>query len=713
MSRFLFAATAFSLLLIGTSLAGEGGAGMSSSSWPDLSTSPTGASEGANDAAVVIAIEDYAKVDDVLGAGKNANDWMTWLLNTRGVPAQRVMQARDGDASDLKIRELARRAAEAVQPGGTLWFVFIGHGAPSRDGADGLLVGADADRSADGIYARSVPRKDLLAALDTGAHAEAVVVLDACFSGQTPSGGPLVGGLQPLIPTSAFTVAASRTVVLTAASSGEFAGALPGEARPAFSYLALGALRGWGDVRGNRDGFVSASEVRDYALGALNLTVTGRSQTPSILGADAPLTKALDLGGPDLSALARVSAIRMGNGEASVTADDSIARLAADAKARESERTRAEAVARESKAKQLQDRRARLDALASDVRAAAARDAASISDFLSARTPPPEAVLVLDAFLVRYAEATVKFEGVVERVEIVDVPRVREAKGRAQAAIKAASDLKQADELRYGAAVDYAASAKFYEAACAVEFADVEVACGELAWFTGLGKGGVKKETTRTTELGAKSRVSLVARCDDGDLRSCRRAGTLYENGWGVTADPVRAADLYKKSCDGGEALGCIALAQAYAGGVGVQKDPARAAKLYEQACKGGTVDACVTVGLNYLQGTGVEKDGARGLKMVKDACDDGLLNGCRISGWAYETGTGVAKDDAQAMSIYTVACEKHDATSCYNLGGMVLDGRGATKDSDRAMALRKQACTDGSKDACEWVKRNSYSYRY
>jgi hypothetical protein len=39
-----------------------------------------------------------------------------------------------------------------------MWFVFIGHRAPSNDGRDDLLVGADADRSAQGIHQRSVPR---------------------------------------------------------------------------------------------------------------------------------------------------------------------------------------------------------------------------------------------------------------------------------------------------------------------------------------------------------------------------------------------------------------------------------------------------------------------------------------------------------------------------------------------------------------------------
>ena len=697
-------------LVAGPALAAGGPGASPATSWPDISASPPGTGEGAQDAAVIVAIEDYSKVDDVRGAARNADDWVTWLLTSRGVPAQRVFQARDADATDVKIKDTARRAAAAVQPGGTLWFVYIGHGAPSRAGDEGLLVGADADRTADGIYARSVARKDILAILDAGTEARSIVVLDACFSGQSASGATLVDGLQPLIPSAAIPTPPSRTVLLTAASSGEFAGPLPGEARPAFSYLALGALRGWADQAGNRDGIVSATEVRDYVQGALNLTVTGRTQTATLTGIDAPLVPALDTAGPDLAALARVAAIRSGNGEISFKEDDSISRLAAEAKAKEAERTRAEAAQREQRAKQLQDRRSRLDALASDVRAAAARDAASISEFLSARTPPPEAVPVLDAYLARYGEASVKYDGVTERVEVADVARVREAKSRAEAAIQAASDLRRADELRYGSAPDIVAAGKLYSSACAVEFADVALACGELAWFTGAGRGGMKKDTTFTTELGAKSRASLEARCDEADLRACRRAGMLYSNGWGVSADPVRAASLYKKACDGGDAWGCSLLADAYKSGAGVEKDAMKWLKLAQQACDGDDQSACVAIASAYVKGDVIPAEPARGAALFADLCTGRVPSACGMYGWTLETGTGVTKDEAAAAVAYQRGCEAHSTQACTNLGGLYLDGRGVERSPEKAVTYRQQACKDGSPEACDWVTRFSYS---
>jgi hypothetical protein len=274
--------------------------------WPDLSSQIQPTNEGRNDAAVVIAIEDYTKVDDVVGARANADQWTRYLVSGRGVPPSRVFSAIDADATDLQIRELAKAGAAAVQPGGTLWFVFIGHGAPSVNGRDGLLVGVDADRSAQGIYQRSVSRTELLGLLDAGPQAQTVALLDACFSGQGGDGAALVEGLQPLVPTALTRAGSDRTRVLTAAGSGQFSGPLPGAARPAFSYLALGGLLGWADTDGvgNKDGRVSAVELQEYVAGALNVTVRGRRQTPALLGADTDLGKAMSRAAPDLMAMA-------------------------------------------------------------------------------------------------------------------------------------------------------------------------------------------------------------------------------------------------------------------------------------------------------------------------------------------------------------------------------------------------------------------------
>lgn len=194
--------------------------------WPVPTPTPTG--EGGKDAAVIVAIGNYSYVEDVAGAVETGQEWYRWFRTGRGIPAYRVKTAYDASASALAIAALAEEGAKLVEPGGTLWFVFVGHGAPSADGKDGLLVGVDARQNAKELVAASVSRSALLGKLEAGKQANTVVLLDACFSGQTTSGTPIVSGLQPMIPEYALGTAKDTTRVLTAAGSGEFTGGFRG-----------------------------------------------------------------------------------------------------------------------------------------------------------------------------------------------------------------------------------------------------------------------------------------------------------------------------------------------------------------------------------------------------------------------------------------------------------------------------------------------------
>jgi formylglycine-generating enzyme required for sulfatase activity len=282
-------------------------------SWPDLSSPPKAIGGGERDAAVIVGAENYLKVEHVPGAKQNANDWQAYLTGTLKVPADRVTLLLDDDATNDAIRQAAVEKAAQVGPDGTLWFVFIGHGAPSKDGKDGLLVGIDAQQKASSVYSRSFSRNELLGILAKGKQAKTVVLIDACFSGKSSSGQALVAGLQPLLTMRALPMGIdSRTILMTAARSDQFAGPLPGGDRPAFSYLALGGLRGWA---ANAEGQVTASSLVDYIRGALSLS-RDRTQTPEL---STPETAAVVLGkgreaGPDLAKIQREAASSSGSG---------------------------------------------------------------------------------------------------------------------------------------------------------------------------------------------------------------------------------------------------------------------------------------------------------------------------------------------------------------------------------------------------------------
>ncbi len=270
--------------------------------WPDLSSSPEPVGGGERDVAVIVGIQQYAHVSNIPGAAKNATDWYRYMVKTRGLPSDRVTLLLDQDATREEIRLAAEEAARLAGGKGQLWFVFIGHGAPSPSDQDGLLVGFDAQQKARSLSTRSVSRSEILRILESSRAARINVVLDACFSGKNNAGEQLVAGLQPLVVTHSEPTSDPRTTLMTAAASDEFAGPLPGAQRPAFSYLLLGGLRGWADE--DSDGRVSAGELHRYTSRTLRSTLRGRSQTPSLVGREAVrLVRSADEAGPDVADL--------------------------------------------------------------------------------------------------------------------------------------------------------------------------------------------------------------------------------------------------------------------------------------------------------------------------------------------------------------------------------------------------------------------------
>ncbi|MBI4677526.1 MAG: protein kinase [Elusimicrobia bacterium] len=285
-------------------LAGAARALGQEASWPDMTRPASAVGGGGKDAAVVVGVEDYAFVVDVPGAEANAKAWYDYLTETRGVPAHDVKLLTGVDATRHEMLDAVRSAAADAGSEGTLWFVFVGHGAPSRDGKDGLLVAVDAQQKAGTIERYSVRRGELLRALAETKAGAIRVVLDACFSGRLEDGKAVVPGLQPLVTLTIAGPADPRMVVLTAAKGDQFAGALPGARRPAFSYLALGALRGWA---GKSE--VAAGDVWRYAVNALEATLRGRDQTPDLMGReDAAMGRSAGEKGPSLAAMAKATA---------------------------------------------------------------------------------------------------------------------------------------------------------------------------------------------------------------------------------------------------------------------------------------------------------------------------------------------------------------------------------------------------------------------
>jgi len=269
-----------------------------------------------NDVALVIGIGDYAFVADVPYADRDARAFAAYLIRTRGVAADRVRVLLDGNATREAIGEGLDWLAATATPQSTVWVYFAGHGLPSPDGQDGLLAGADVQQTAASIAARSLSRKALVDRAGAAPAARAVVLIDACFSGQSRD-GKAVGppGMRPLVRLPALRAGAS-TVVMSAAGADEASGPYDSVKQGLFTYFAVGGLRGWAD--GDGDKIVTVEELHGYVRRAMATVLSdgSRRQTPQLeLSPDDArqawwLARAVSEAGPDLAALSAAEAPR-------------------------------------------------------------------------------------------------------------------------------------------------------------------------------------------------------------------------------------------------------------------------------------------------------------------------------------------------------------------------------------------------------------------
>ena len=247
-------------------------------SWPDISEpiSNIGVNMG-EDSALIIAIEDYTYAPDVAGALQNGKDWEQYFIDSAGIPLSQVRFLSNELAYKDAILEVAQELSEKTHETGKIWLVYIGHGANYENKP--IILDVDA-RQTDISFKKSLLQEELLSVLEQ--QHDVIALIDACFSGRDTQGLALLTGSQPVVLSSMLEM--PKTTILTAATSDQFAGDLPYLSRPSFSYLALGALRGWGDL--NNDGQISLLEVKNYSEEAIASVVVGRRQTPTITGSN-------------------------------------------------------------------------------------------------------------------------------------------------------------------------------------------------------------------------------------------------------------------------------------------------------------------------------------------------------------------------------------------------------------------------------------------
>ncbi|WP_437729892.1 tetratricopeptide repeat protein [Sorangium sp. So ce1335] len=133
--------------------------------------------------------------------------------------------------------------------------------------------------------------------------------------------------------------------------------------------------------------------------------------------------------------------------------------------------------------------------------------------------------------------------------------------------------------------------------------------------------------------------------CTEGSARGCLRLGDAYHDrlaradgaegaagAAGAAGADEAALYFHARACHAGANLGCLAAGRAYLHGQGASADPGRAAALFRRVCERGNAPACVELGHLHEKGEGVERDGPKAIELFTKACKLGLDEGCLLA---------------------------------------------------------------------------------
>jgi hypothetical protein len=230
---------------------------------PQLTPARTGAT-APKDGALIIGIEDYMDLADVPYAERDAQAFYDFLVYTRGVSPDRIEKLTN--PSKEKIEKAAGRIA--AEPGGIAWVYYAGHGAASTTVKELVLLGRDTPLDVE-VYETRTLTVSSLARAAAATKAEVMMVMDTCYAGAGRAGHDLFTGTRFAVP--AYAVDEPSVTLWTAAAPNQLAEPLDEVQHGAFTYFAIGALRGWadGELSGTADGKVTLDEANLYVQRAL------------------------------------------------------------------------------------------------------------------------------------------------------------------------------------------------------------------------------------------------------------------------------------------------------------------------------------------------------------------------------------------------------------------------------------------------------------
>lgn len=614
--------------------------------------------DNAGSIAVVIGNRDYRQTVPVDYAHNDAGAMRDYLTGTLGFRAENVFVLEDATLSEMTQmfgsanRPQAGRLWRAVQPGASNVFVYYsGHGVPDLATNQPFLLPADGDPNvADSGYPVELLYRNLELVRDkVGEGRRVIVMIDACFTGETGRGESLLAvsapGFVPAAPKPA------EGVVRLVATSGAAPANWDDRAELGlFTSRFLMGAAGLADADGGvaDDGAVAWDDLGEWVTEAVRVAAlrdTGRPQVPEIDTASLTLP-----GGAPVSPVAE--AVELARDEAAWERAQvdvaSLERYAAECTAC---RFRDEALAR------LADRSREGEAAIDRERWAELSLAGDYQTYLDecgavcAYRPVAEAYLRRDDPsrdpAVGRCDMLAAGPDDADRPEGVDgVPFSRMdgfgALDACEEAVAANPKLARAHYQR-GRALDrlgrYGEAMEAYEAA------------RELGSMAALNNIAVLHENGEGVPPSPETAFPLyVEAAEGGDIGGMNNAGRMLQYGRGTDKDVARAISFYRMAADRGDGFAIVKLVPFYlSGGPGIEADPEAGFRLFDRALDKDEPMALATVATLIDQGFGKHFPGLDSTDMVMRALAQGE------SGLASVVGTTAGTQPLSAETIKSV----------------------------------------------------------
>jgi len=300
--------------------------------WPALPVPGEGIElprRAASEAALVIDLSAYRHLPPRPGGARNAAAWLHYFSEIRGLRAESIFALKGAEAQPAAILAAIQSAGEMTDQGGVLWIIVIAYGVtpavPASPNVGGFLLTYDAPTEQPTRSGHALPLLAMTKDLVDWVEAPAVLVLDACGPPGVHFSEAMLEGIEPRLygrswepPWEHFVSATRRSsakietvssedglrgvrgTVVTAGLGDRCLSTLPGGGRPALSYLALGAVQGWGDEgafdtqrhRSGRNRRFFAADQRVHGIEALDFLASittairdySRELPPRLLG---------------------------------------------------------------------------------------------------------------------------------------------------------------------------------------------------------------------------------------------------------------------------------------------------------------------------------------------------------------------------------------------------------------------------------------------